>query len=43
MSKPLSSWNQFAQEKRLEGLPFEKIGELWKATEGAKWREGAFR
>ncbi|HAJ27939.1 MAG TPA: AAA family ATPase [Syntrophus sp. (in: bacteria)] len=39
MSKPLSSWNQFAQEKRLEGLPFEKIGELWKGTEGAKWRE----
>ena len=39
MSKPLSSWNQFSQEKRLEGLPFEKIGELWKGPEGAKWRE----
>ena len=39
MSKPLSPYNQFAQEKRLEGLPFGKIGELWKGSEGAKWRE----
>ncbi len=39
MAKPLNPYNQFAQEKLLEGLPFEKIGELWKGSEGARWRE----
>ncbi len=39
MNKPLSSYNLFAREKRLEGLPFVKIGELWRGPEGEKWRE----
>ena len=33
--KKLSSWNKFAQQKRLQGLTFKEIAELWQKEKDA--------